>query len=98
MSSGSEGRIRSTGPGQRLASSRAKLIEDDLPTLTFLLSGSVSPRVRDAGRVTDAAELGRLMVLGEGGTRAVVDPRRAAKVIVEDYYDGAINVDSLTSE
>lgn len=40
------------------------------------MSGSSSLVDLEEGCIIDAAEPGRLIVLGEGGIRAVVDPRR----------------------
>ena len=50
---------------------------NNIPTLTFLLSGSVSLTIRELGRVS-ATELGRLKVLrlGDGGMRDATDPLR----------------------
>jgi hypothetical protein len=49
--------------------------EEDVPTRTFLLSGSGSLTIREA-EGDSATEEGRLMVLGEGGIRDVTDALR----------------------
>jgi hypothetical protein len=50
---------------------------NDIPTLTFLLSGSGSLTIREPGRVS-VTEFGRLKCvrLGEGGMRDATDPLR----------------------
>lgn len=78
-SSGSAGLIRNTGLS---VVSHGRGYVSNSPTLTFFTSGSRSFNDRDAGLPIDAAELGRLMVVGDGAIREVVDPRREAMAMI----------------
>ena len=78
-SSGSAGLIRSTEVSDE---SHNEGCASNSPTLTFFTSDSRSFNDRDAGLPIDAAELGRLMVLGDGGIRDVAEPRREAIAMI----------------